>query len=169
MFVFDATPLVYLGRVDRLDLVDHATEYSLIPRRVYEEVVTVGIEDGHPDARRVQRAVESGTFEISAVEETTTYDRIAENDHLSSADAAVLAMAHNRDGTAIMDDAYGRTVAETEGISTRGTAFLVLVALRDGHIGPDEAVDVIDALLSVGWYCSPELYARIRGRIDELS
>ena len=46
MWVFDATPLIYLAKVDRLDLIQHLNEPCVIPDRVYEEVVETGIEQG---------------------------------------------------------------------------------------------------------------------------
>ncbi|MDS0301075.1 hypothetical protein NDI76_20255 [Halogeometricum sp. S1BR25-6] len=50
MWVLDATPLIYLAKVDRLDLVQHLDGSCVIPDRVYEEVIETGIEQGNPDA-----------------------------------------------------------------------------------------------------------------------
>jgi predicted nucleic acid-binding protein len=68
-----------------------------------------------------------------------------------------------------MDDQYGRDVADAEAITTRGTAFLVLRLLSTDVITPEDAQDTIDAMLDAGWYCAPDLYARIRRLIDEVA
>lgn len=168
MFVFDATPLIYLASTERLHLLDGHPEACVVPEPVYEEVVTTGIEEGHPDARRLQRAIDEDVFEVVAVTPVNdAFDRIRDNERFSDADAAVLAVADERDATAVMDERYGRAVADAEGIETRGTAYLVLERLRDGEIDAEEARETIDAMLDAGWYCSPDVYARILEAIDE--
>ena len=169
MWVFDATPLIYLAKVDRLDLVQHLDESCVIPDRVYEEVVETGIEQGYPDARRIERCVEEGLFEIVSIEPTALVSRLQRNDNLSDADVPVLACAAAHDGVAVMDETYGRDVAATEGITTRGTAYLVLVLASDGTISVDDARTVIDAMIDEGWYCAPHIYAKIVQKLESLA
>ena len=168
MWVFDATPLVYLATVDRLSLLTHLDEPCLVPERVYHEVVTRGLEEGHPEARRVERSVEEGVLDVVPVEETAAFARLQENPNLSGADAAVLARAAEHDGTAVMDEAHSRDVAAVEGIETRGTAYLLLLLVKNGEITADVARETLDAMLDAGWYCSPDLYAKLVGKLDEL-
>ena len=187
MYVLDATPLIYLATTDRLELLADLPEPCVLPEAVYEEVVTEGVSAGHADARRVQRAVEDGWLTVVSVEgtapeadapfETLTssetaieiVDRLTQNDRLSRADAEVLAFAGSREATAVMDEAYGRAIADAEDILTRGTAYLVLEALHEGTIDAEEARDVVDAMVDAGWYCAPDRYAAILRRIDELA
>lgn len=168
MYVFDTTPLIYLGTVERLDLLKLLSRDCLVPGPVHYEAVVEGIERGYPDARRVERVVEEGLLEVRMVEETDLYTRLSENSNLSRADAAVLSLAKQVSGTAVMDERYGRSVADTEDIPTRGTAFLVISLLRDGELTASEARSIIDGLLDAGWYCSPDLYAKIVRKIESL-
>lgn len=169
MYVFDATPLIYLGTVDRLDLLGTLTEDCVIPERVHDEVVAAGIAEGHSDARRVERAVEQGLLRREDVIETaeSAFDRLRSNPRISDADAAVLAIADKHDGVAVMDEDYGRAIADAEGIPTHGTAYLVLSCIQ-GAITAEEARTTIDAMLEAGWYCAPDPYAKLRHQIDEL-
>jgi len=169
MYVFDATPLIYLATVDRLGVVDALPGNCRLPEAVYEEVVTAGIEAGHADARRIEQAVEAGRFEVEPAPGTGLQERLARNDNLSGADIAVLALAAAHRGTAVLDEQYGRTAAKTEGIETRGTAFVVLNALAEGEMTASTARETIDDMLDVGWYCSPDLYRQILSKIDELA
>lgn len=169
MYVFDATPLIYLTTVERLTLVVEELDECCMPDTVYEEVVTRGIEEGHPDARRIERAVEDEIMKDIPIDETPMLERLRRNEKLSDADAAVLALAADREGVAVMDERYGRTVANVEGIETRGTAYLVLRLLRNDVISANEARDTIDEMIDAGWYCAPDLYAKIVQRIEELS
>ena len=169
MYVFDATPLIYLATVDRLGVVDALPGECWIPASVYEEVVTTGIEAGHADARRIEQAVDADRFEVEPVQETGLHERLGRNDSLSGADIAVLALAAAHDGTAVMDEQYGRSVAETEGIETRGTAFVVLNALAEEDLTAPAARETVDEMVDAGWYCSPDLYRQILAKIDELA
>jgi predicted nucleic acid-binding protein len=45
MWIFDATPLIYLTKVDRLELVQHLEERCVIPELVHDEVVETGLEE----------------------------------------------------------------------------------------------------------------------------
>lgn len=168
MVVFDATPLIYLAKADRLSPLNCLDDPRLIPERVYGEVVTTGLDAGYPDARRIEQRVEAGAFDVTSAPEDALFDRLWENPNLSSADAAVLALAADQDATAVMDEAYGRTVAEVEGIQTRGTAYLVLSLVRDGELSTGDAKETLDAMLDAGWYCQPDLYAKLLAKLDEL-
>jgi len=169
MHVFDATPLIYLATVERLSLVVDHVSRPMVPEPVHEEVVVDGIEAGHADARRIERAIETGQLRVVPVTDTETFERIAQNDRLTTADAVVLAVAAAEDATAVMDEQYGRDVADAEGIETRGTAFLVLRLLRDDVIEAAEARTILDDMVDAGWYCAPNLYAKLLAKIEELS
>lgn len=169
MWVFDATPLSSLATVDRLTLVQHLEMSCVIPERVYEEVVETGIEQGYPDARRVERSVEDDSFDVAAVETTSLLSRLQQNSNLSDADVAVLACADAHDGVVVMDETYGRDVAATEDITTRGTAYLVLKLAKQGAISVDDARTVIDTMIDEGWYCAPDVYTKIVQKLDSLA
>ncbi|MGB9961552.1 DUF3368 domain-containing protein [Halobacterium sp. MBLA0001] len=169
MWVFDATPLIYLAKVQQLTLVDHLEAPCVIPELVYEEVVTTGLEEGYPDARRIEQQVDTDRFEIVSVETNARSSQMQGNQNLSTADVAVLAYADAHDGVAVMDESYGRDVATTEGITTRGTAFLVLKCTKQGAISSGDARTTIDAMIDEGWYCAPDVYTRIIQKLETLS
>ena len=169
MWVFDATPLIYLAKVDRLALVQHLEASCVLPERVYEEVVETGLEQGYPDARRIERSVDADRFDIVSVETTPLLSRLQDNSNLSDADVAVLTCADAHDGVAVMDETYGRDVAAAEGITTRGTAYLVLKLASEGAISVDDARTVIDAMIDEGWYCAPDVYAKIIQKLESLA
>lgn len=166
MWVFDATALIYLAKVDRLSLVQHLNASCTVPERVYDEVVETGLEQGYPDARRIERAVDADRFDIVAVDPSPLLSRLQQNRSLSDADAAVLASTDAHDGVAVMDETYGRDVAAAEGIATRGTAYLVLKLTKQGAISAEDARTVIDAMVDEGWYCAPDVYTKIVRKLD---
>ena len=169
MWVFDATPLIYLAKVDRLALVQQLDASCVIPERVYEEVVGTGLEQCYPDARRIERSVDADRSDIVSVATSALLTRLQDNSNLSDADVAVLACADAHDGVAVMDETYGRDVAAAEGITTRGTAYLVLKLASEGTLSVDDARTVIDAMIDEGWYCAPDVYAKIIQKLDSLA
>jgi len=169
MWVFDATPLIYLAKVDRLALVQQLDGSCVLPERVYEEVVETGLEQGYPDARRIERSVDADRFDIVSVETTPLLSRLQDNSNLSDADVAVLTCADAHDGVAVMDETYGRDVAAAEGITTRGTAYLVLKLASEGAISVDDARTMIDAMIDEGWYCAPDVYTKIIQKLESLA
>ncbi|AGN00793.1 putative nucleic acid-binding protein, contains PIN domain [Salinarchaeum sp. Harcht-Bsk1] len=168
MYVFDATPLIYLATVERLSLVLEHVDDAVLPERVHEEVVVRGNEEGHADARRIERVVDTGSLRVVSASGNDVFGRIARNQQLTDADAAVLAIADTNNAVAVMDEQYGRDVADAEGIRTRGTAFLVLRLLREGILDAEATRTIVDEMVEAGWYCAPNLYARILGKIEEL-
>lgn len=168
MYVFDATPLIYFATVDRLDIFEALDEDCIVPQPVYDEVVSVGLDAGHPDARRVERAVEAGTLAVRPSPKSDLADRLTENPNLTDSDVAVIALAAAEDAVAVMDDQYGRATAETEGVDTIGTVAILGAAVRHGRFSGEEAVEVVDDMIDAGWYCSTDLYTRIVRRLRAL-
>lgn len=169
MWVYDATPLIYLAKAERLSLLEKLNGPHMIPRRVYAEVVETGLEAGYPDARRIERVVDEEMFKIVSVPETDFYRRLAKNDNLSQADVSVLAYAKNRGTVAVVDETYGRDVASTEGVETRGTAYLVLLLAKRDVIESETARETIDTMMNAGWYCAPDVYASIIHKLDSFT
>ncbi|OYR54065.1 DUF3368 domain-containing protein [Halorubrum sp. Ea1] len=165
-WVFDATPLIYLAKADRLGVIEALDEPRVVPEAVYREVVTTGVEQGYDDARRIERAVEDGLVDVVAVDtdDSTVATRLAQHPGLS--DAAVLGCADARDAVAAMDESAGRSAAEVEDVETRGTAYVVLAAVRDGALSTVEGRDAIDAMIDHGWYVAPDVYTKIVGKLE---
>lgn len=166
MWVFDATPLIYLAKVDQLQLASHLDRRCVVPEVVYDETVATGLERGYPDARRIEQCVDDGIFDVVSVDDTSLVNRLARNPNLSDADVAVLAFAASVDATAVMDETTGRRVAAVEGIEARGTAYLVIRCAKRGAISTPDARETIDAMIDAGWYCAPDLYAKLVRKLE---
>ena len=166
--VFDATLLTSLAKAERLGVVETLSEPRLVPERVYREAVTEGIEAGYDDARRIGRAAEDGGLDVVEVDfdDSPVATRLARHPGLSDADVAVLTCADARDAVAVMDESAGRSAAEVEGVETRGTAYLVLAAVKGGQLSKAEGRDATDAMIDHGWYVAPDVYTRIVGKLE---
>ena len=135
---------------------------------MYREVVTEGTEAGYDDARRIERAVEDGRFDVVEVDrdDSATATRLDRHAGLSDADLAVPACAPARDGVAVMDESAERSAAAVEGVETRGTAYVVLSAVKRGELSAEAGREAIDAMIDRGWYVAPDLYAKIVRKLE---
>ena len=167
-WVFDATPLIYLAKAERLDVIETLDEPRLVPEAVHHEVVTAGVEQGYDDTRRIERAVEDGLINVVAVDtdDSPVATRLARHPGLSDADIAVLACADARNAVAVIDEPAGRSAAEVENVETRGSAYLVLAAMMDGALSTAEGRDAVDAMIDHGWYVAPDVYTKTVGKLE---
>ena len=92
--------------------------------------------------------------------------RLARHPGLSDADAAVITCADARDAVTVIDESARRSAAEVEGVETRGTAYVVLAAVRGGALSTVEGRDAIDAMIDHGWYMAPDVYTRTVGKLE---
>lgn len=162
MLVFDATPLIYLGKTEAIEYLDQLDEEKVIPKKVYEEVVEKGNERGELDAKKIEKEVDDGVFEIVS----ESVDSIS--DALSQADLQVLKIAENLDGTAVMDETAGRNAATARGVETRGTAFIILNLQKKKILTREQAENTLNQIIDAGWYCSTDLYKEILEKIKEI-
>ena len=160
----DATPLIYLAKVNKLHLVKNIESERIIPESVYNEVVVEGKRQGKPDAEMVEKLVKEGVFKVEAL--ANRLEELQRNQNLSKADVDVLSMAKLKNGIAILDDEYARKIAEIEGIENKGTLYLIFFLLRKGSITKSEAREIVDAMIEKGWYCSTDLYVKILKKIE---
>lgn len=141
-WVLNASPIIALAKVDRLDLLEGLVPEICIPPAVVKEI-TAGSED---DPGR--RALESGWGQ-----------RLPESGFrpevlgwsLGAGETEVLSVALEKPGwTAVIDDATARACARSVGVPVIGTLGVVLRAKRQGLVG--SAGKIIRDLRQSGLY-----------------
>lgn len=160
-FVFDATPLIYLGKINLLEKVMLFPEEKYIPKSVYREVVEEGKKRGETEAFLIDKLVKSGALKLRSPYDKLYRSSLAENPKIHRGDADVLALAHEFKGIALMDDEEARGMAEVEGIEHHGTVYLLLRMMKMELLSKDEILDSLNEMIRMGWRCSTELYAEI--------
>jgi predicted nucleic acid-binding protein len=76
-------------------------------------------------------------------------------------DAEVLALAKELDGLAVVDDEVARKTAKAYGIAYVGTPYVLVRAVLQKLITKERAREAVNEMVSVGWRCSIESYAKI--------
>lgn len=161
VLVLNSTPLIYLGKSDALEFLEALNEKKVTSQTVHNEVVERGKKIGADEAFLVEKLFEEETIEIEPIENEEFLENLAEIPGLHRADAEVLALARQLEGTAIIDDEKARNVADLKDIPHHGTAYLLLKLEKTGPLSKEKARKTLDEMIREGWRCSTEIYAEI--------
>jgi predicted nucleic acid-binding protein len=156
--VADATVLIFLGRIRRLEWLRESWDSVIVPPSVEHEVVTRGRDEGHQDASRTEAAIDDGWIRV---EEPKTTSAIEDYD-LDGGETAVLSLALERDhDTVLVDEEAAREVARLHDLEPQGTLSVLFDALDEGRVDVDGFVEHVERLLEAGFYLDESLYLEV--------
>ena len=159
--VFNSTPLIYLSKAGLSFIIEHLNAEKLTSLRVKTEVVDKGKVKGVPDAIVLEKLFENGVFKLCEPEDKLFLAGLSKTRGLHVADAEVLALAKEVDGLAAIDDEIARKTAKVYGIRYVGTPYILKRAILEELISKEEAKQAINDMVSFGWRCNIESYAKI--------
>lgn len=148
VWVTNASPLIFLAKLDRLDVLKRAASAVLVPSVVIDEVLAV------PDAAAA--AIQESTrtwLEVRPATETD-FERFLSSE-LGDGEAAAIALAAEEKGRVLLDDHQGREWARRLDVPIVGTLGLLLAARVQGEI--PSLRDEIEALRRAGFRASQQL------------
>jgi len=156
--VCDASPLIALSSVDRLDLMQLLFDTVIIPVTVRDEVMgaTPKIAMGLPTFIRV---------EPTATEFRVRFLKM--NLHAGESEAIALALERNIQGI-ILDDKLAREIADELGLKVIGTLGLLILAKRKGFLS-EVRPGMAQIIERVNFRISPSVLNRALSLIDEPS
>ena len=159
--IFDATPLIYLGKIGLIGKIEHFSEKKYLTESVYKEVVVEGKKSGKPEVFLIEKVIRAGIIQKKAPTNKQYIEYLKENPRIHEGDADTLALASELDGIALLDDDEARGMAEIERIDHHGTIYLLLRMMKMGLLTNEETLESVDEMIHKGWRCSTELYAGI--------
>ena len=155
--VSNATPLIYLAKADKLNLLKTSINQVYIPNAVFQEVVEEGKRLGEKDAYRVEKAISQGWLVVQAVR-----DMYSLKVSLHPGEIEVISLAKEKGiKTVLMDDAKGRSVAELAGLKPVGTLWIILQAVKNRIIDFNEFLSTLEDIIHSGFYLKDEVYIKI--------
>jgi predicted nucleic acid-binding protein len=135
----DASHLMTLGKLNRLDLLAGLFGEVLIPRAVYDEVVTQGITRGAADALTVRLFWQSQQWPIVDVPETMLSAYVPPV-VLDPGELEVLALAQSLvEPLVLLDDEVARAEARRLKLRLCGTLGILVRAYRQSLLSFDQA------------------------------
>jgi predicted nucleic acid-binding protein len=163
----DATTLIALGSVGRVELLDNVDGSVLVPELVADEVTTEPAETNTTAFLSDGQILDSGHASIALADAELELL----GDDLVTGDAQIIsALRYYRsssDSVAVVsDDKRVRTVARGLGATVTGTVGVVVRAVHEG-MPADEAKDLIREIDSRGLHMTGELREKALELIDE--
>jgi len=153
--VSNSTPLIYLAKIGKLDLLKVLFGEILVPKEVWTEVVEKGKSLGRKDAYAVENAIRQGWIKVLAA------DRFEMPIELDKGEEEALSLAKQLNlETVLIDEVSARSAARLLGLTPRGTLFVLLLALKERKIMLDEFLQALDELMEEGFRLKEEVYVQ---------
>ena len=168
--ISDASPLIWLAKVGKINLLKELFEEVIIPEEVYLEAVEKGLQQGYSDALTIKECISNGWIKPQRIDYSgqSLIKKISEYTseiHLGEAQAIVLAREMKM--LLLMDESVGRAVAEAWDLKGKGTIYVIMQALRTDLINNREAKETILKMVSKGFRLEPNLLAKLILEIEK--
>ena len=162
--VSDASTLIHLALLGRLELMREFYDEVLIPPAVWKEVVEQG--HGRAGAREVEEAARSGWLKVEAPTNELLL-RLLKRD-LDDGEAEAIALTVEREAEVVLlDESHARRRAGVYGLPKTGIVGLLIRAKREGKIALLR--QELDRLRhDAGFWISDELYRQALKAVGEL-
>lgn len=158
--VADTSPLVFLSRIARLELLRALYSQVYVPSTVWHEAVVA-----RPDAAGVQLLLDADWIVVSDQAERTGVEHSLE-EALDPGEAAAITLAALLNAKVLLiDERKGRTVARERGLNVRGTLGVLVEARRGAHL--TSLRGALDELRGQGFRVSPTLVAEALSQVGE--
>lgn len=141
--VSNAGPLIALGKLGRLDILQSLYQTVIVPQQVYDETVTTGIALGAPDAQLISEYFKRGVLERTQVQVDRLEDEI--EIHEGEKAAIELALATGADAV-LLDDAASRETAQKYGLKPKGTLGVILEAVDRGVLAKEQGELLVEQI-----------------------
>jgi predicted nucleic acid-binding protein len=156
MIIANATPLIYLHRIGKVELLHELFDQVSIPEEVARE-----LRMGH---RGEPTIPELAWIDVTPVQNQSTVDVLTQD--LDRGEVEVLALALERAAAqVIIDDALARTTAALLHIPCIGTLG-VLITSKTRRLIPT-VKEPLDAMITAGLWIAPDLYDEVLRKIGE--
>lgn len=165
MILSNSSPLMYLSKLNKLNLLKELFKEITIPKEVYEEVVIKGKEERYFDVIAIEAGIKEGWIKIKEEKIESFDDLISE---LDLGERALINLAKKlKPSLLIIDDASARTIAESLGFNVKGTLYILLKAYKKGIIKQKEIKELIKRLIILGFRLSQEIYIEFLEEIEK--
>jgi predicted nucleic acid-binding protein len=160
--VVNATPLIALAFLGRLELLREMFDEILVPAAVYEEVAVKGA--GRPGADAVDRA---DWLRVVSPRAAPTIEPMLLGLDAGEMDVLLLAREQQPDWV-LIDERLGRRIARAMGLPAKGTLGILLAAVLAGLLSKTEALDGLQQLADSEIRISSQWQDWLKDELDKL-
>lgn len=156
--VSDASPLILLAKIGKLDLLKELYQEIIIPSQVRNEVV----ENKDKASSLILSGIENGWIKQKDGGISSEIKRLGEKLGLHNGETAALSVAKGLDIKEILaDDKLARMAARILGLKAIGCLGVMMKAYENGIVTRNEAIDSIQKLVKAGLWVSPEVLTEV--------
>lgn len=160
MIVSNASPLIYLSKISKLNFLKEKFEKVLIPQKAYVEIVKG--KELFAEVVKIENAIEEKWLEVVKSKNKKRIDELKIGfPNLGDGEIESIVISEEKNLQLLLDDSSARRVAESFKINAHGTLFVLLRAFENKLIGKEEAIRLINKLVEEGFRISVELYSKL--------
>jgi len=148
--VSNATPIITLSSIGKIDILKHFFEKVYIPQAVYDEIKS-------KKAYGYQE-IEDDFFEVITIEDSFAQDILLNDLDLGEAQTIVLAKELNAD-IVLIDETIGYNLARSQKLNVKRTLSFLIVAKERGLI--EEVKPLLDEMIENGRWISRRVYGDV--------
>lgn len=152
MILSNSTPIIHLGKVGRLNLLQKCFGHLYIPEEVFLEISAV---PESLEAVLLQRALTEKWIEMEKNPLDPKLDLFLE---LDLGELKAISLALKKKKPLLIDDKAGKQVAILFHVEAHGTLFVILEAYRRKLVSRQEAVDIVNRMMRNEFYISSDVY-----------
>ena len=152
--IANSTPLIYLAKLGKLNFLKKFFKIIYIPDEVKKEVVDQVKELNEPDALIVEKAINDGWIIVKKVE----IIEILKKTGIDKGEMEAISLAIKMNDEILLDQTHARNAAELVNLKSRGTLFILFLALKKKEISYKEYLDLLQDLVRHGFRMSQEVY-----------
>jgi len=166
--VSDSTPIVYIAKVGKLQLLEKLYGDVVLPEAVKREVLA----GEHPEVPVIQAAFQTGWLEertLSRAARKFDQTHLLRAPGLDRGEREAIALAYTSHLPLLIDEdeRTGRRVAKVWGVEVRGTLRVILEAYEAGLIEYRETREIFRQLLAERFHVSAEVYERALALLEK--
>jgi len=160
--VTNASPLIFLAKIDKLELLIELFEEVIIPVQVFAEVVTKGKEKGMDDAFLIEHFTGSEKIKLKNVD-----IHGLEDIPIGVGEKAVIALARKEGiDCVLIDERKARFFAKIFKLNPRGVFWILSLACSKNIISKQEFKKLVLRVVQEGYRIKEEILARFLAEIE---
>ena len=156
--VVNSSPLIFLAKINRLDLLNKLFDEVIIPKAVYEEAVLNGKRD------KTEIIKNLNWIKVEEVKNRRLINFLM--NFLDYGESEVIAYAvENNIDLVVLDDKDARKIAREFDLKVIGTLGILIISKKKGYI--NELKPIIEKLVDNNFRISEKLLRRILEEVNE--
>ena len=145
--VSNATPIISLACIDRMDILKYFFDKVYIPQAVYDEIKSKQAFG--------YREIDNNFFEIKKIKDEFAQNILLNDLDLGEAQTIVLAKEMNAD-IVLIDETIGYNIAKSQQLNVKRTLSFLIASKKKGYI--DEVKPLLDDMIEKGRWISHKVY-----------